>query len=287
MAKKSSKKAQSLEIPKIIIFIAKFLQFFSLNLASRFAAKIFVSPIKYKIPRRELDMDRRSIQSKLLIPAINKSIMVYKDGDFDKKALLIHGWNGRGTQLVKFADELLKNEYSIISFDAPAHGKSNTKTTLMPEFIACILEIEKKYGPFEFAIGHSLGGMSLLNATKQGLQVKKIITIGSGDVIYNILTNFVNQLQLKNVIALKMQQLFENEYQLKMEVFSAHNAAKNIQIPALIVHCKNDYEVPYTCAENIVKHLKNGELFSTTNLGHRKILGDKIVLEKCMNFLFK
>ncbi|GAW89223.1 hypothetical protein FPS14_contig00017-0031 [Flavobacterium psychrophilum] len=42
----------------------------------------------------------------------------------------------------------------------------------MPEFIASILELEKLYGPFEFAIGHSLGGMALLNSVKQGLQLK-------------------------------------------------------------------------------------------------------------------
>ena len=41
------------------------------------------------------------------------------------------------------------------------------------QFIASILELEKHYGSFEFAIGHSLGGMSVLNAIKQNLQVKK------------------------------------------------------------------------------------------------------------------
>jgi alpha-beta hydrolase superfamily lysophospholipase len=43
---------------------------------------------------------------------------------------------GRGTQLFKIADELLKQGYSTISFDAPAHGKSPGKTTIMVDFIA-------------------------------------------------------------------------------------------------------------------------------------------------------
>jgi hypothetical protein len=33
----------------------------------------------------------------------------------------------------------------------------------MTDFIAAILEIEKQYGPL---VGHSLGGMSILNAIK-------------------------------------------------------------------------------------------------------------------------
>lgn len=286
MTKNSKNKSQSLKIPNKIIFIAKFLQFFSLNWATQFAAKLFVTPIKYKIPRRELDMDRRTIQFKLEIPAINKTIQVYQDGNFEKKILLVHGWCGRGTQLVKFSDELLKNEYTVISFDAPAHGKSNTKTTLMPEFIASILEIEKKMGPFEYAIGHSLGGMSLLNATKDGLQIKKLITIGSGDVVFDILITFVSKLKLKPIIALKMQELYEKQYKMKMDSFSAHKAAKGVKIPTLVIHCENDNEVPFYCGQNIAKHLTNGTLVATKNLGHRKILGDKKVIEDSVNFLF-
>ena len=36
----------------------------------------------------------------------------------------------------------------------------------MSEFVAATLEIEKQFGPFEAAVGHSLGGMSLLKSTK-------------------------------------------------------------------------------------------------------------------------
>jgi hypothetical protein len=42
----------------------------------------------------------------------------------------------------------------------------------MTDFIATILEIDKQYGPFDAAVGHSLGGMSILNAIKQGLKLK-------------------------------------------------------------------------------------------------------------------
>jgi hypothetical protein len=53
--------------------------------------------------------------------------------------------------LFKIADELLKQGYSI-SFDAPAHGKSPGKTTIMVDFITTILEIDKQFGPFDAAI---------------------------------------------------------------------------------------------------------------------------------------
>lgn len=284
MIKKHPSKPQSLKIPKSILFIAKFLQFISINLVTKFASRLFITPIKHKIPKRELEMDKNSVQEMVFIPKINKSIVVYHYGRSDKKVLLVHGWSGRGTQLVKFADALISKGFSTISFDAPAHGKSGSKTTLMPEFIASILELEKQFGPFEFAIGHSLGGMSLLNSVKRGLQLKKLVVIGSGDVIQDILNHFVKQLQLKPIVADRMRIYYEKEFGEKMEHFSAHLAAKEVTIPTLIIHDENDYEVPIFCGKNIHKHLPNGELFITKRLGHRKILGDQLVIEKALEF---
>jgi hypothetical protein len=60
------------------------------------------------------------------IPTINKSVVVYQYGS-DKKVLLVHGWSGRGTQLVKIADALLKSGCSTISFDA-LHMESHLKS---------------------------------------------------------------------------------------------------------------------------------------------------------------
>lgn len=278
-------KTSEIKVPVAILRLVKFTQFLSINLVTKLASKLFTTPIKYKTPRRELEMDKNSRQYLLEIPKINKSIMIYEYGTSDKKIMLAHGWSGRGTQLVKFADELLKLGYSTISFDAPAHGKSGTKTTLMPEFIASILEIEKKYGGFDAAIGHSLGGMSLLNAVKQGLHLKKLVIIGSGDKIQDILNAFVKELKLKPIIANKMKTYFEKKYGEPMESYSAHLAAKEVKNPTLIIHDENDYEVPIFCGKNIFENLPNGELFVTQKLGHRKILGDKTVIDKTLNFI--
>ena len=197
MTKKSKNPSISLKIPRTILIICKFFAFISTKLVTQFTAKLFTKPIKHKVPKRELEMDNKSIQNLIPIPTINKSVMVYQYGRSDKKILLVHGWSGRGTQLVKIADELVKKGFMIISFDAPAHGKSKGNFSIMTEFIASILEIEKKYGPFEYAIGHSLGGMSILNAIKQHLQVKKAIIIGSGDIIQDIIDDFIKKLKLK------------------------------------------------------------------------------------------
>ncbi|HBD25925.1 alpha/beta hydrolase [Flavobacterium sp.] len=285
MPKKKQKQAQVIEIPKAILFIAKFLQAVSPSLTTKFAAKLFTTPIRHKLPKRELHMERESVQKSIVVPEIQKEIVVYEYGKSDKKVLLVHGWSGRGTQLVKIADELLKLGNMTISFDAPAHGKSKGNSSIMIEFIASILEIEKQYGPFEFAIGHSLGGMSVLNAIKQNLQVKKAVIIGSGDIIQDIIDDFICKLQLKPEYGIKLRDHFEAKFSGKMDDYSAYKAAEKTEVPVLIIHDKDDDDVSVKAAYNIQKHLKQSEIMITEGLGHRKILGDEAVIQKIKEFI--
>ena len=287
MPKKKQKQAQVIEIPKAILLTAKFLQAVSPSLTTKFAAKLFTTPIRHKLPKRELHMERESVQKSILVPEIQKEIVVYEYGKSDKKVLLVHGWSGRGTQLVKIADELLKMGYMTISFDAPAHGKSKGNSSIMIEFIASILEIEKQYGPFEFAIGHSLGGMSVLNAIKQNLQVKKAVIIGSGDIIQDIIDDFICKLQLKPEYGIKLRNHFEAKFGGKMDDYSAYKAAEKTEVPVFVIHDKDDDDVSVKAAYNIQKHLKQSEIMITEGLGHRKILGDEAVIQKITAFLSK
>lgn len=281
----NSNKKQHLKIPKAIIFIGKILQFFSVKLTTLYLARLFTTPIKHKVPKRELEMDKKSIQKRILIPNINKEIVVYQYGKSDKKILLVHGWSGRGTQLVKFADALVNKGFSTISFDAPAHGKSSGNSTIMTEFIASILEIDKEFGPFEAAVGHSLGGMALLNAIKKGLEINRLTIIGSGDKVKDILDDFVSKLELKSEFSSHLQEHFEKKYNEPMENYSAHSAAKTVDIPVLVIHDENDNEVPVETSINIHNNLKNGELLITQHLGHRKILGNPFVIDKTIEFI--
>ncbi len=290
MSKNSVNKVPTLQIPKVIVMIAKFLEVISPKLATLFAAKLFTTPIKYKIPKRELHMDKESVQKKILVSSINKEIVIYQYGPTNetkskRKILLVHGWSGRGTQLVKIADELITQGFYIVSFDAPAHGKSKGNSTIMTEFIACVLEIEKQFGPFEYAIGHSLGGMATLNAIREKLNVKKAVIIGSGDIIQDIINDFIKNLRLKPEIGIKLRGHFEKKFSTEMDYYSASRVAKDVMIPILIIHDEYDEEVNIKAAHHIHQSLENSKLFLTKGLGHRKILGNDKVVQKIKNFL--
>ena len=155
----------------------------------------------------------------------------------------------------------------------------------MVDFIATILEIDKQFGPFEAAIGHSLGGMSVLNAIKKGLKLNHAVVIGSGDIVEDIIDDFIAKLELKPSVGTLLRLHFEKKYAEKMNSYSAFLAAKETAIPVLVIHDNNDPEVPVKAGINIHKYLKNGELLLTDGLGHRKILGNSKVIDKTVQFI--
>lgn len=273
------------KIPVSIIVTGKILQFIAPPLATLFAINLFRTPIRFKTPARE-NMMAKSAQKKLvLIPELKKEVMVYSYGYSKRKVLLIHGWSGRGTQLFKIADKLLENEFMTISFDAPAHGKSTGKTTMMTEFVKTAMFLEKEYGPFEIAVGHSLGGMTVLNGVKLGLNVKKAIVIGSGDVITDIIKEFVAKLELKPTMVAKIKSQFYKKFGEDIDNYSAYIAAKSVRIPILVIHDTEDAEVPVSCAHHIRQNLEQGEILITNGLGHSRILKDTRVIDRIIEFI--
>jgi len=273
------------KIPASIIFIGKTLQLIAPPLAVLYAIKLFRTPIRFKTPTRENMMAESAQKKMVLIPELNKEVMVYSYGYSKRKVLLIHGWSGRGTQLFKIADKLLENGFMTISFDAPAHGKSTGKTTMMHEFVKTALFLEKEFGPFEVALGHSLGGMTVLNAIKQGLNAKKGIIIGSGDVISDIIKEFVAKIQLKPKMADKIKQQFYKNYGEDIDNYSAYIAAKSVKIPTFVIHNTEDVDVPVSCAHHIRQNLEQGEILITNGLGHSRILKDSQVINRIVEFI--
>ncbi len=287
MAKPAKDKipVQRLLVPKYILIISFFLKNISTYLASRFAAKLFLTPFRYKLPKREAYMDQNTIQEKIILPHSKKEIRNYSFGDSPEKILLVHGWSGRGTQLSKIAENLVNSGYSTISFDAPAHGKSPGKQSMMLDFIEAIHLLDEKYGPFKAVIGHSLGGMSSLRAIKEGLKTEKLIIIGTANSITHITREFNRNINMNDKVAAAMKSYLDQRFGIDMDEYSGAVSAEKVSVPSLIIHDKQDVDVELSSAYELNDSLTNSELFITEGLGHRRILGNEKVINKVKTYL--
>lgn len=276
---------QQLLVPNYILNISRFLTWVSPFVASRFAARLFLSPFKYSLPEREREMFEESEIQRTEVPSINREIVTYRYGNSDKKILLVHGWSGRGTQLSKIAKALKKMGYSTISFDAPAHGEAPGKISMMPFFIEAIHYLNKTHGPFEALIGHSLGGMSSLKAISQGLKTKKLVIIGTANNVTKITKDFAQNMKMNEEVARKMKNYLDTKFGEDMDEYSGAVSARGVKVPSLVIHDEEDVDVNVKDAFEIHQALENSEIYITEGLGHRRILGNKEVINKITTFI--
>ncbi len=281
----TSTKSNNYGTPPSVVRTVKTLQVFSKGATASFMAKLFVTPLKHKTPEREEMMRESAKKEMVMIPALGYEVMVYTYGYSKHKVLMAHGWSGRGTQMYAIADKLLENGMMIISFDGPAHGLSKGKTTTPVEFVKTIHFLGETYGPFEAAVGHSFGSISLLKSVSEGLKINKLVVIGTEFKIINILDNLVKALGLKKKMAAHLKKRLDSQFKGDIEVFGAGQSAKDVNIPTLVIHDTQDNDVNVSSAYKLRQNLEHGELLVTNGLGHRTILRDENISRRIVEFI--
>ena len=274
-----------LRIPTWIRFGVWLSQQLSTSLATQLALYLFFRPQRFKRPVREQEMHDQALQTCCYVPEIDKEIKVFRFTGKGAKALLLHGWSGRGTQLFAFADELRKSNAEVVTFDMPAHGQSLGNKTNIVELVACIKEVYAKYGPFDHSIAHSMGSMALLRALRDGIPMKSAAIIGSGDKIRNVFYRFSEQLQFSDKVTEQMIQTVEKQFGMNLESYSSSMSLEDLKMPLLIVHDKDDKETPFIYSKDLHEIANNSELLLTTGLGHHRILRDSKTVQRIVQFI--
>tara|TARA_Y100000992_G_C21218859_1_gene469386 strand:+ start:185 stop:1033 length:849 start_codon:yes stop_codon:yes gene_type:complete len=281
------KSNQTLKIPFYIVLSVKILYFFSEKLAVKYAAFLFTIPIKFKRPDREKDYYLNSTKKMIHVPEIDKELMVYELGESGPKVLLVHGWSGRGTQMHEIAYKCHDNGMHVFSFDLPAHGESSSKTTLIPEVVNCIRRIYSKLGPFNYIIGHSIGGVCIMNSLRLGDKYEKMVTISSPHVNIDMFRDFIFKIGLKEENLDLLLEIFKNKVGASVESYDLIKCAEISKTPTLILHCEDDRDIPADCSKESINYFKDGKLILTRGLGHRRILRNKDVVNSILKFLIK
>jgi pimeloyl-ACP methyl ester carboxylesterase len=283
--KKKKKLKQGIAVPLWLKRSLRLIEGLSPELGMRVAAHIFSKPIKFKLPEKERIALEHCQSGVLEVKEINETIRCFEWKNKGEKVLLAHGWSGRGTQLYVIAESLHKNGYHVISFDAPAHGKSTGKITNMLQWGAAIKALNNRYGPFDIYIGHSLGSMAILKYCEGVSNIKKIVTIGSGDQMRTIFDNFILSVGLKPRTSKRMKAYFEEKYNININEYDASHVVRNQQTPTLIIHDEDDQDIDVSSAKSIHDQHPNASLFITKGLGHRRILRDQRVIQKILSFI--
>lgn len=253
------------------------------SLAARVAEPLFFRPVKFPIPEREKEFRSTSESGKGELSS--GRIHWFKKGGSGPKILFMHGWSGRGSQFTKMMDAFVEAGFEVYTFDAPGHGDEWLPRIDMLSFIGGIHWMEKKFGPFDGAIGHSIGGMALWNAIREGAAIKRLVEIGSPSSLSGVLEDFAAVLNARPAVAEILMGKLSADYQVAEDLFDpVRIAGLHPDVDGLLIHDAQDDEVPLAHALQMERAWKKGRLVTTEGLGHRKLLRDPGVIQLCLDF---
>ena len=84
---------------------------------------------------------------------------------------------GSGAAGGAMARELSQAGFSVVAYDAPAHGASTGRITAAPEMARVMSEVASRLGGLHGVVGHSIGGAATLLAVRGGLSLERAVLL--------------------------------------------------------------------------------------------------------------
>lgn len=199
--------------------------------------------------------------------------------------LLVHGWGSRAGRLSGFAAALVQAGFRVVLYDAPAHGVSTGRFASLPEFARALRAVGSQVGPVYGLLGHSLGGAAISLALHDGLPAERAVLIAPPSDVVVFSHAFAGHVGLPRRAHDVMRRNLETRLRMRWDDIHIPTLARGLRTAALLVHDREDPDVPYAHAEEIAAAWPNAKLVATTGLGHRAIVRDPGVIRSAVEFL--
>lgn len=253
------------------------------RLAGRWVYRLWFSTRRFTEPKRETRW--RELAQQFHLPHKYGPLAMYSWGQ-GSPVLLVHGWNGRGTQMGAIALALARAGYRAIAFDAPGHGRTPGNCSTIFRIADAVNVIAEEFGPLHGIVSHSFGAMVVARALRAQLTAGRIVCINPAAQLEFLIDNFCRTLGVDPRTRRVFQQKLENRYgtDIGKQVSAEENIADS-DIPALIIHDSDDSEVPWQQGQRLADAWPNARFIQTRGLGHTRILRDKQTIQTTIDFI--
>ncbi len=256
--------------PLVTRFLGGYLNFlvlFSPRLGARKAFAIFCKVRKGRVKpvqQAYLEAAKNGVES-----VSGHSVQTYSWPGKGPRVLLVHGWESntfRWRNLIRFLQEA---DFSILAFDAPAHGHSSGTHFHVPLYTECLEHMVQKFRP-KYVVGHSVGGMTALYHAHRypSESVEKIVTIGSPSEFYEIMEDYQRILGFNNRVLKALDGFIFEEFGFHVHEFSTSRFVEGNPKKGLLLHDKLDPIAPFHASAKVHNAWKDSQLVTTEGLGH-------------------
>jgi len=251
-------------------------------LAARAAERRFLTAPRHPAPARETAMLAGARTAIVRVDGAPVTTWTWGHGP---RILLVHGWGGRGAQLASFVEPLVASGCSVVTFDAPGHGTSPQARSSIVAFLAAIQAIDRTLGPVRGIVAHSIGTVAAARALRDGLPAAAAVFIAPpADLVLQSHT-ILEALGFGRQARELMQARIERRLGVPWSALDVRSYAPDMRTPLLVVHDRDDAEVPWQDGAIIARGWPGAVLSTTGGLGHRRILRDPCVVRAATTFV--
>lgn len=251
-------------------------------LATRVALDLFLRPRRFRRPAWESALLFHADTEKVAWHGRTLPLWSWGEGPV---VLLVHGWEGRGSQLGAMVEPLVQKGFRVVTFDAPGHGDGPGRRSSIPEVADAIAAVRAHVGPVHAAVAHSMGAVGLMLAASRRSVAARHVCIASPTHVSTAFASFSDALGLDPSMTRALSHAMEDRFALRLEELELDVLADRLDVPTLVVHDRDDRDVAFPSGERLAATLPSARLFATSGLGHRKVLRDPRVIEELVAFV--
>lgn len=252
--------------------------------ASRLAADLFMKPRRHTTPQRERELLREATPFSVSLGLATR-LQAWRWGQADQPmVLLVHGWEGRGSQLAAFVPPLLDAGYSVVAFDAPGHGGSTGNRSSLPHFAWAVRGVAGGVTPHAI-IAHSLGCAATTLALREGMQAGRVVFVAPPLNPSDYVMRFGDILGISGPVLERMKLRIEERFLRRWSDYALDVTARDMTAPLLVVHDHDDEETFHAEGAALAAAWPGAQMLSTTGLGHRRVLRDRAVVDAVAKFV--
>lgn len=252
--------------------------------ASRLAADLFMTPRRHRTPDRERELLRGATPLEVKLGE-SSTLRAWSWGS-GPLVVLVHGWEGRGSQLAPFVAPLVARGHRVVAFDAPGHGKSDGNRSSLPHFTWGLRGVIDAIAEKPHAIiAHSLGCAATTLALRDGVETQRLVFIAPPLNPVDYTARFGEALELEQPIVDRMRARIEERFLRKWSDYSLEETARELRTPLLIIHDRDDQDTFHREGAALASVWPGARLITTEGLGHRRILREPRVIEAATGFI--
>lgn len=270
------------QTPAAMRFAMRSLSRLAPPLAVKVATHLFSRPNRGQIKPDEIEIMAQAESFDVEIAGLKLSAWSWGEGP---TVLLQHGWSSRGSRLTAFVPPLVESGFRVVTYDAPAHGSSEGRTTTGPYISRSLRELASMLGGIQSIIAHSMGCWAAALGMREGLQVKRLVFISPPSDLKIFSDIFFTQMGFSEKIQTRVEDLLVEQTGVEWSEMKAGALGAGQKTPLLIIHDTDDRVVLLHHAETLHEAWEGSELVITSGLGHRMTVKTPSVVAQAVEFI--